>query len=286
MSRLTRLTEDFPINDFRSSVAQEGFDIERFKSVALGNSGVARPNLFLVNFHFSNDMLKGIKSEPSQRLSLLCENTTLPGVHFTTEAIQRYGYGPIEKKPVAAMFNDIPMNFIGDGDGYVLKFFHYWMNFVINFNSGSQGTTMKSSTGPKSSSSESAKPYEVRYKDDFDCEIEIVLFDATSQKFLVTTLTHAYPSALNQTTLSWAEADSYMKIGCMMTYRDWYSTSYTVEEMQGSNFPGQLSRLLNGTSGLISAISHGNVRGAVSAIGRSGALNIAARLAQGNGLFR
>lgn len=214
-----------------SATADNGFDIDRFKNIGIG-SDVARPNLFLVNFYLPDALVDGLNTDPSERLSFLCEETAIPGVAmFTQNDVQRYGYGPMEKRPVAALFNDLPLNFIGDGEGYILKFFHYWMNFIINFNSGSQTATMNTVVGPTSPNSETGpKPYEVRYRDDYVAKVEIVTYDQASNRVLVTTLNQAWPVIVDNVSLSWAEQDGFMKILTTFNYRDWYSTSYAASD--------------------------------------------------------
>ena len=114
-----------------------GFDIQQFRS-ELGQVGVAKTNLFYVTFALPPFLFDG---QTDRTLSLLCESTAIPGLQIVTDdSIKRHGVGPTDKRPVTTAFGDLNLSFIGDNNGVILKFFHKWMDFIINFNNDSNET--------------------------------------------------------------------------------------------------------------------------------------------------
>lgn len=212
------------------------FNVEDFRSQVLNQSGVMKPNLFIVNFSFPSQLLQNV-SDPSQTFTFLCEATSLPGVAFFSDnVVRRYGYGPTEKRPILPIFDDIPITFIGDGQGYVLKFFHNWMNFISNFDTS--GSMQDTSTGVTSSMSSSIKPYEMRYKNEYIAQnVQIITFDTNENELIEVNLIHAFPLFVPPIPLSWSNNNTYMKIPTVFSYRDWYSRSYGASEFADPSNP-------------------------------------------------
>lgn len=165
----------------------------------------ARNNLFEVTL-FPPKVITGEKLV--YNLHLYAESASIPGLNFATSDIRRYGYGPIEKKPYAPIFNDITISFLVDGTGDLYKFFNKWMNRIVSSDQYVNG----------SSSNNGLSAFEVEYKDDYKTQINISTFDEAGEVVLNTQLVDAVPIAISDTQLSWSDNDSVMKLQVTFTY--------------------------------------------------------------------
>lgn len=194
----------------------------------LTKTDILSNNLFYVRFGGLGDIARD--------LSLLCHSASLPGVGFGTTEVRRHGFGVAEKVPTIPLFTDTTLSFIGDGKGDVRNFFVKWMNNIIRFNEhASMPFGAKGMTGP----------FEVSYKSQYTCQIEIVVVNRTNQEIFVVTLNDAYPIALGDQSLSWHDNDSLMSIPVTFTYYNW--TAQVIEVPSGgdiSNNPSLINQLV------------------------------------------
>lgn len=210
---------------------EEGFDIDRFLSESISNTGVMKNNLFIVRFTFpmGGNMTKLIKN--SNMLTLYCEATALPGVVLEVdEDIRRYGIGTAERRPIKASFPGLDLSFISDGRGNILKFFQSWMSTIINFDSSKGMSGRSKLTG--------ALPYEVAYRDDYICDIEVVLFDEAANKIIQTKLLSAFPRILGDVGLAWSITNDFARVPVRFEYKDWNTNFYDPAHIEDSSVGG------------------------------------------------
>lgn len=199
----------------------------------LTKTDILSTNLFYVT-------VSGLSTQASQTMSLLCHQTNLPGVSFGTSETRRYGYGPTEKKPTFPIFTDLSMTFIGDGRGVVHKMFYNWMNTMVRFDSPTAAAWGPAMYG--SPLNNTSLPYEVAYKDNYSTTITITAIDRSSQEIIIVDLLEAYPIALGDISLSWADTDSLMNIPVTFTFMNWKYQRINVSEI----LRGQMSDSLFG----------------------------------------
>lgn len=168
-------------------------------------SSFARTNLFEVTL-FPPKIMTGEKLNYS--LHLYADSVNIPGINFATSETRRYGYGPIEKKPYAPIFNDITISFLVDGTGNLYKYFYRWMNRIVSSDQYINGNT----------SSNGLEAFEVEYKDDYKCQINISTFDEAGNAVLSSQLVDAIPISLSDTQLSWGANDEVMRLSMTFTY--------------------------------------------------------------------
>lgn len=197
-----------------------GFDIEEFKST-ISAHGILPTNLFLVTIlprqlgaynAFYNQTID------SRTLSFFCLQTTLPGIDISVQANRTTGTGATENFPESAIFTDIGLNFIGDGKGHILSFFHNWLNNIVNFS----GTNTN-------------KFYRVAYKDTYTCTINITVFDPFSDKIIEYNLHDAFPYRLNQIQMEWGPSTTMMSVNTEFHYTTWNTNSFLINS-ENSNF--------------------------------------------------
>ena len=82
-------------------------------------------------------------------LSFLCDAVSVPGIAYQSDDIRSSGYGNIEKRPYATIYQDVTLNFFCDNDGVVVDFMHKWLQSVFNFNDTSTaGSKTSKGLGP------------------------------------------------------------------------------------------------------------------------------------------
>ena len=169
------------------------------------SASVSRTNLFDVLIPFPALMLGGDNTATPQKLSLYAEGAQLPAISIQTDdTIRRFGVGPTENVPYSMQFNDLTLNFIGDGAGEVYKFFYSWMHSIVN-GDGHVPLAKKSSSG--------LEPYEVEFKENYKTDIVITTYNEQNDKILEYKLYNAFPKIVPDVSLSWKDSDGYMQFG-------------------------------------------------------------------------
>jgi hypothetical protein len=210
------------------------FSIDEMKSAVNNSGGLAKASRFMAYFRAYP---KGISdSKQAQNLSFMCESASIPGIAYQTDDIRASGYGNIEKRPYATIYQDVTLNFFCDNDGAVISFMHKWLQSVFNFNkNSSQDSTTNNGLGP----------YTFAYPKDYFGIIELVQYGETEEKIFSVSLQEAYPINIGEITVDWNSQDTLTKIPVTFTYTYW--TSETLD--QGTINPDSFSRT-NTTSSL------------------------------------
>lgn len=170
------------------------------------NRSFARTNLFEVTIR-PPLIMTGDRMD--QVIHLYADSVNIPGLNFATSETRRYGYGPIEKKPYAPIFNDITISFLVDGTGNIYKYFYKWMNRIVSSDQYINGN---------SSSSNGLGAFEVEYKDQYKSQIGISTFDEAGNGVLTSQLIDAIPISLSDTQLSWSDNDQIMRLSMTFTF--------------------------------------------------------------------
>ena len=195
---------------------QAGFNIQRFKS-EIDKRGIQKNNKFLLSFYPSQFMRSQAGLESVQDITTAmqywCEGATLPGVQLAMRQVLRYGYGPIEKKPFAPVFNDITFTFIGDGGGINIGFFQTWINTVNMFYVGANNP-IAGTTG--------IAPFELFYKEDYMVDMRVTAFNDVGDETTKIVLREAYPFTIQDLPLNWADNNTVMKVPITFVFHDWY----------------------------------------------------------------
>lgn len=137
-----------------------------------------------------------------------------PGVQMSTSEIKRYGVGTIERKPVVPVFLDLPFRYINDSDGVLRRFFAYWMQGIINYQSLPTGADAVVDKFGK-------RPMEVEYKENYSTDIQIIQYNDANEKVMVINLYNAYPMHLSDISNSWGFQDQFTEFNVTYTYTHW-----------------------------------------------------------------
>lgn len=180
-----------------------GFSIQEFSSKINELDGLLPTNLFLVTIY--------APFLDSRTLSYFTMSTQLPGLNLVFDENIRLGVGPIETFPFAATFGSLDLTFLGDGRGYIMTALHTWMQNIISYQAPVNGGARQS------------EYFFVEYKQNYIAEIELVVYNTTSDKILVYKFQEAYPVALAAVDMSWAHQNNIMPVQCKFNYTNWSS---------------------------------------------------------------
>jgi hypothetical protein len=124
-----------------------------------------------------------------------CHIAQLPGKTFAT--MEQKTYGPLEKFPYLATYNDIDLTFYVDGNMTEKIFMDQWMNLVTN------NTTN-----------------DIGYKSGYAKQIEIYQYDDALKEIYHVKLIDAYPISMNQLDLDWS-AENFHSLSVTFAYTYW-----------------------------------------------------------------
>lgn len=176
------------------------FNLNEFKSTMNKYGGPARKNLYVVEISNGPVQSDGMTARD---LRFFCQTATVPGFNYAVADYFPNGFGVKQSIPISV--NQDPFNavFMLDSDHMVIRFFHQWMQAIINYNY-SNGAF--SQVGGQ-------LPFEVGYKKDFACIITIKQYStdstADSSTYYEYTLYDAFPTQVSGVDVSWADNDSF-----------------------------------------------------------------------------
>lgn len=188
-------------------------------------NGLAKLNKYRVRFPIPNKLFGQTQegqdrsvSDIVQYMEYFTNSVDLPGTQLITNVVSRYGYGPVEKKPVAPLFNDVMMEFFNDGKSSHLGFFQGWINLITNFNM---------SDGISAKGFNNMDVGELSYKWEYAVDCEIDLYDNSGERIHTTVLRDCYPNMIADTKLSADPQPTFMKLVVQFNYFDWYRKPVT-----------------------------------------------------------
>jgi hypothetical protein len=192
------------------------FNINEFSS-QINKHGLAQNNLFLVRiippagFTRISDGAEdnSVSLNLSSELEFFCRTVTLPELDVQTVDYQRQGFGAITRRPQSMTFPVLPTVFMVDSNFAVLKFFHRWMQKIVNYDT-SAGVI---------SEVDDALPFEMGYKNEYATTIEVIVYSFASESITYKyTMSGAYPIQVGNITEAWEQAGEIMTLPVGFTY--------------------------------------------------------------------
>jgi len=194
------------------------FNVDDMLGNINGVGGLTKASKFLVR-------ITPPRQIPGDRVfEFLCESATLPGFSLQTEDVRMAGYGNVQKRPYAPIFQDIPLTFFCDSDGKVMRFFHRWQQSIFNWNEN---------TPPAGESSNGLTRNVVGYPKDYYGTVEIIHYDdsgapsgrrsssAQENGIIKYTLNQAYPISVGDVQVAWNMDDTLVRIPVTIAYTYW-----------------------------------------------------------------
>ena len=147
---------------------------------------------------------------PVRDLSFFCRTASLPEIAVQTTPFKPKGFGPSEQRPTSFDYAPLPTVFMVDSSVGVTKFFHRWMQEITNYDV---------SGGYFSESPSALLPYEFGYKDDYACQMEIIVYAGGSEnRFYKYNFSNVYPISVGSTDVAWENAAEVMTLPVIFAY--------------------------------------------------------------------
>lgn len=198
------------------------FNINEFKSVMNKYGGPAKSNLFVMKIYFPSlptDLSTnnsgaartqvGVKYSKKQdfindrELTFFCSEVSLPPINVNVASYKENSIDISQSIPINLTTPSINATFMLDSDHRVISFFHSWMQEVINYNTES---------GLLASINADHLPYEIGYKSDYACNIDIIHFKTNSTGSIEEgyrySFYNAFPTEVGGKILSWSPNDN------------------------------------------------------------------------------
>ena len=194
----------FSLNKFRAKLNDQNIN------------GLWQPNRYVVEIHPSPGAPAYVRNQ-CENMKFLCNSASLPGIQIITSDHRRQNMGTFDRRPFGVQATDIPLTFFIDQRGVVLSMFRAWTNAIVNYkytDTGEHGTT-----GGK-------QLFEVGYRNDYLCEIDIYCLDQKQENIIQYHLFEAFPMQVADVTAAWSETDSFGLLPVQFTFR-----TYDIRQM-------------------------------------------------------
>lgn len=225
------------------------FDITKFKSTIDKYGGPAKNNLFVVGIFLGSKPGSGRKTEyiSQNDIRFFCREVNVPSLNIGTFSYQANSIGVPQNMPINLTTPSINTTFMLDSEHRVISFFHSWMQEIINYNK--KGGLLSAINGDH-------MPYEIGYKDDYTCVMEIDHYktDGTGaiNEIYKYTFDGVYPTEVGGRVLSWAPDDTAALVTVNFTASSFSFTAST---------PGQLNNTLSRGNGALEFLNTVGFRG-------------------------
>ena len=186
------------------------FNISEFSS-QIAKRGIAQTNTFLLRMQPPKAFRNLVNEIETDYLEFFCRTVDLPELAVQTVDFKPRGFGPSERRPTMLDYPNLPTVFMVDSNFGVLKFFHRWMQEIVNYNIESGQISETRNTA--------LLPYEFGYKDDYASSIQVILYSGKSEdKFYNYNFGNAYPISIGNITSSWENAAEVMTLPVSFSY--------------------------------------------------------------------
>ena len=218
------------------------FNINEFKSTMNKYGGPARKNLFVMEIASVPAFNDGVSLRDAR---FFCQSVQTPSINFNVADYFPNGFGIRQSIPTQMSLSPVNAVFMLDSDHQVLRFFHQWMQNVINFDFSRGGDAPFGNQ----------LPYEVGYVRDISTRITIKSYSTDSQTNAYEyILENAYPTEISGEALSWSDNDSFATATVNFAYSNVIvsglnQSSYTERDTRGAGLLDLVNRI--GTTGQV-----------------------------------
>jgi len=197
------------------------FSINKFKAKLNDSNinGLWQPNRYVVEIHPGAKTPAYVRNSV-QDMKFLCNSASLPGVQIITSDHRRQNMGTFDRRPFGAMITDIPLTFFIDQRGMVLSMFRAWTNAIVNY--------QYDETGEHGADARGKQLFEIGYRDEYLCEIDIYCLDQKQENIIQYHLYEAFPMQVADVNTAWSETDSFGLLPVQFTFRTYDIRQYGV----------------------------------------------------------
>ena len=180
--------------------------------------------------------------DSSRRMQFLCSSANLPGVQILTSDHRRQGFGTFDRRPFGVQVTDIPLTFMLDNRGWILKFFNQWANAIVNY---------EIRNGEHGEAKLGHSLFEIGYREDYETKITITTLTGTQDpgqepgtgndqtdrglsdslegvgvKIVQYELHEAFPIQIGDTSVAWNAENQFATLPVQFTFR-----SYNIRQL-------------------------------------------------------
>jgi len=190
------------------------FNISEF-SAQVNKRGLAKSNLFVAQITLGKAGGTALQNNMSgqidtKELRFYCRSAALPEISIGTTPVRSRTTGPSEQRPSTFEYPPLSTVFMVDSDFAVLKFFHRWVQEIVNYDV---------EAGYASETPDGRIPYEFGYKDDYVCTLEITVFSENlSNRFYTYKFTNAFPISVGSIQTAWENGAEVMPLPVTFVY--------------------------------------------------------------------
>lgn len=187
------------------------FNVSEF-SAQINRHGLAQNNLFILRITLPTALQFLEQEIGTNVLTFLCRSVDLPPISVETLEYRPRGFGPGESRPISMNYDPLQTIFMVDSNYGVLKFFHRWMQEIVNYDV---------EAGYTSSSPSSLLPYEFGYKEDYECTIEVIMYSGPSEdRFYTYKFGKAFPKTIGNIQLAWENSAEITTLPITFSYSE------------------------------------------------------------------
>lgn len=221
-------------------------------------------------------------ADQASNLMFFIDSVNLPGVNHIFSDIRRFGYGPLERRPLNQIFSELTCTVILDRKGNNLGLFNRWMDFIIGVEPlmyETKNEMIDQFTGGNGYTYEVAYPYS--YQADIDIFVldEYVKYggqvDPERNCVVHYRIYDAYPSNIGDMDLNWNNNDTIARFPMTFQYKFFKAEQHSVS----TGASGALSAGTTTDSGLPNvgvdiSIGPGGISGGVNVLGENGSVRV------------
>lgn len=214
-----------PVHQGRNTGELVGFDIAKFNSV-VNEAGILKPTKWMFSTTVPNGLMNNgdFALQAARNVQFWASAATIPGATMVTHDTMRYGYGVAVKRPYSPAFGPMQIEFTADGMGAEWTFFKQWLNLIIEYDARSGVYSMPNGT---------KYVYEVAYAEDYTVDCVVSAFVDTGEEVLRVILREAYPIALSDMRMDWADTGGAARFRVSMHFVDWYQENLGIQGSLG-----------------------------------------------------
>jgi len=222
------------------------FNISEFQA-HVSRRGLAKNNLFFMQITLPASISFIENTITTRELTFLCKSVNLPEMRIVNFGVKPLGFGITESRPTDLNLSNLPAVFMMDSDFGTMKFFHRWMQSIINYNTY-DGTTQLDP--------QEKLPYQIEYKDNYAATIEVLLFSGNdASKVYHYTFGNAFPSQVGAIDTSWENQGEIMNLPVTFEF-----DRFKLEALE----LGQIAPSMFNQNGFLSSLS--SINGVVQAV--------------------
>lgn len=228
------------------------FNINEFKAAIERRGGLARPNLFMVEFFSprTDNLIWNNQDFGNQDIKFFCQNVTFPGLNVNVFDYRPNNIDVPQSIPISIDKQQLECVFMVDDSFKVLNYLHAWFRQIVNFTTNGVEGAALALPGTESTTSQQF-PYELGYKKDYSQMMQITMFSRSPGTAFesepgvirydggyVCRIYDVYPVQIGSVNLEWAANDNYTTVPVAFSYSAFDMTSLSAGvEVIGPGIP-------------------------------------------------